>query len=695
MLLAVLAVLVAMPAWVPRWQAERAHPGVELAVTDTALQLWQRGAVAAGHKRGSVYSQLNQAGVMTIVVGMHQLSEAVEAKEITPLSSAQIRRAGLAKKLPSHGKGVWIRSAYNDPSGTWGTLASMVTRRAKSVPHESAATVRVKTSKGWLGYLRWNTRIDVKSVPIGFDRARLAALRGANVPVILALPARSPSTAGWLRNELAAATSIADTKRLLLNGSLFTNARGVRSFANAITAKHYTVVMPDLYGGPSTLGDFSPYTDAAPGQVVRAHLIPFTRSGDADGLVARGRRAVKERGVRLVIAQPPAQRGATIPRLPSKAGLPQLDASTRVLSQWQHNMPTSPFADSPAPVTGKAAPLPVVDPGFLARGAALLGAFIVLAAAAFSLTEMRMLAFGKVRRLIARPLAAVGFCVASIACVVEWLLRLAWLNDAITLAVAIAAACWAVMVAMSGLAPPPRVNDRLPALRWIGFVGRFSAAVATMAAGGVVLGALGANSDDMISSTSFHGVKALLVTPVVVLAVVGFLSARAQLAESGDRLPLSPRLRWALIGLGVVLVGVFGAIYIIRSGNSGDATSQEVWLRNWLDDVLYVRPRFKEILFAFPALVLALRWPGAIGRWVCAAVAAVGAADVLDTFAHFHSPLSVELLRTGYAGVGGLVIGLVAAAILPYVLGPIHDGLRNLDRRAGLTDHGNEEPASL
>jgi hypothetical protein len=456
------------------------------------------------------------------------------------------------------------------------------------------------------------------------------------------------------------------------------------------------VVVPDIYTGPADLGDFGPYTDAAPGQVVRAHLMQFGRSAQADGLVAEGRRAVKERGVRLLIVQQPNSRTQTLPKLPADAGLRSLSATTSVLSQWQHDLPTSPFADSPAPVTAKAAPLPLVDPGLLARGSAMLGAFIVLAAALYSLTEMRMLVLGQVRRLIARPLAAVGFCLASIACLVDWLVRPYWLDTVLMIAVPVAAACWSVMVALSGAAPAPRVNDRVPALRWLGFVGRFWAMVITAAAGGMVLGALGASSHDMISSTSYQGVKALLVTPVVVIAVIGALAARVALAESGERLPLSSRLRWALIGLGVVLIGVFGALYVVRSGNSGDATSPELWLRDQLDALLYVRPRFKEILFGFPALVLALRWPGPVGRWVCATVAAVGTADVLDTFAHFHSPLAVSLLRTGYAGFGGMVIGLVAALVLPHVLGPIHDALRSLDRRTGMRDRpSNSEPASL
>jgi hypothetical protein len=119
----------------------------------------------------------------------------------------------------------------------------------------------------------------------------------------------------------------------------------------------------------------------------------------------------------------------------------------------------------------------------------------------------------------------------------------------------------------------------------------------------------------------------------------------------------------------VVLGGV--AYYLVRSGNSGLAPAAELWVRDALDEALYVRPRFKEALLGLPALVLAVACANSTFRrrrtgWVpwWSVVAGIGTASMVDTFAHFHTPVALSLLRSAYSVVIGLVLGLAAVWLI-------------------------------
>jgi hypothetical protein len=82
--------------------------------------------------------------------------------------------------------------------------------------------------------------------------------------------------------------------------------------------------------------------------------------------------------------------------------------------------------------------------------------------------------------------------------------------------------------------------------------------------------------------------------------------------------------------------------------------------------VLSVRPRFKEFLIGFPAMMLL---PAllplhrrAIG-WLLALAIGVGIGDVIDTFSHLHTPLEISLLRV----INGLIIGGVVGTLLIWI----------------------------
>jgi hypothetical protein len=168
----------------------------------------------------------------------------------------------------------------------------------------------------------------------------------------------------------------------------------------------------------------------------------------------------------------------------------------------------------------------------------------------------------------------------------------------------------------------------------------------------------------MVEVDQFLGVKLVLLLPPVIGLVLYLLTPLfGAKVDDPVRAAASPVRFYQLI-LGLVVIG--GA-YILqaRSGNQSDIapSSFELALRAHLTTILSVRPRFKEFLVGFPALILvpALRavdkqWAG----WLFVLAIGIGLGDAVDTFSHLHTPLFISFLRL----VNGAVLGAIAGAVV-------------------------------
>jgi len=125
-----------------------------------------------------------------------------------------------------------------------------------------------------------------------------------------------------------------------------------------------------------------------------------------------------------------------------------------------------------------------------------------------------------------------------------------------------------------------------------------------------------------------------------------------------------------------VVLGVAAFFLIIRAGNQPDVTPSalELALRTKLTAILSVRPRFKEFVIGWPLLMLL---PTLIPQdrrtwgWLFALAAGVGLSDVLDTFSHLHTPLSVSFIRIVLGGVLGAILGAILIALYLAVRKPV------------------------
>jgi hypothetical protein len=159
----------------------------------------------------------------------------------------------------------------------------------------------------------------------------------------------------------------------------------------------------------------------------------------------------------------------------------------------------------------------------------------------------------------------------------------------------------------------------------------------------------------------FLGVKYVLALPPLIALVLYFFTDRFG-AKIEPRAAADEPVRVIQLLIGIVLVA---AAYLVleRSGNQSDIapSSFELALRSHLTSILQVRPRFKEFVVAWPALMLVpalipvdlRRW-----GWILVLAIGVGLGDLIDTFSHLHTPLLIGAERVVNGGVLGALIGL-------------------------------------
>jgi hypothetical protein len=210
----------------------------------------------------------------------------------------------------------------------------------------------------------------------------------------------------------------------------------------------------------------------------------------------------------------------------------------------------------------------------------------------------------------------------------------------------------------------------------------------TSFAGALLIVGLYSRAAYLSGVTVFTGVKLSLLLPLVLAfaAVALDLPMRlepmprwwARVRLRGEQFARQP----VTIVLALVALAALGALAfaLTRSGNQPalSPSAIELKFRHLLEVVLAIRPRTKEFLLGYPALMLgiALAMRGR-RNWLplVAALAALGQVSLLNTYCHFHTPLAVSLMRTFNGLWLGVLIGVAAILLWRWTL----------DRRASTT----------
>ena len=170
----------------------------------------------------------------------------------------------------------------------------------------------------------------------------------------------------------------------------------------------------------------------------------------------------------------------------------------------------------------------------------------------------------------------------------------------------------------------------------------------------------------MIEVDRFTGVKLVLALPPLIALALYLFTGKFRERVGAGAFAQTPVTVLQLVA-GIVLLG--GAyLVLVRSGNQSDIAPSglELALRSHLTTLLQVRPRFKEFVLGFPALMLVptllpvdrARW-----GWLLALAIGVGLGDIADTFSHLHTHLFVSALRLANGAVIGALIGALAIVL--------------------------------
>lgn len=173
------------------------------------------------------------------------------------------------------------------------------------------------------------------------------------------------------------------------------------------------------------------------------------------------------------------------------------------------------------------------------------------------------------------------------------------------------------------------------------------------------MGSMLSGIDYYINNDIFRGIKLSLLVPVFYTAVIYYIMFMKKensnlLSDIFKILNADIKVFWVIIGSAILGIGAY---YIIRSGNVESISGIEQTMRNTLTELFSARPRTKEFLIGYPALILLAYYIKKTDikliQWLLAIAASILAASVTNSFCHVFTDYSVIVSRT----INGLIVG--------------------------------------
>jgi hypothetical protein len=189
------------------------------------------------------------------------------------------------------------------------------------------------------------------------------------------------------------------------------------------------------------------------------------------------------------------------------------------------------------------------------------------------------------------------------------------------------------------------------------------------ALGAIFIAALLSDKVHMIGIDAFTGVKIALVLPLLIVASYFFLRAekeekldvRTSISKAKELLNINIKISHAVVFL---LAAACGALFILRSGNFGlPVTGFEKHARGLLENILYLRPRTKEFLIGYPAIILGAVYylkGGNKWLWFWLSIGVLAPVSMTNSFCHIHTPVLISLVRSCVGLILGIALGLFA-----------------------------------
>lgn len=578
-------------------------------------------AAASGISAKEAATRFKQAGATSVAIDEQTMADAIDSRLVVPYSDRHFAVAGgQAERIIPHLKMALPRIAdriistpVDDGSGKSFTYLTL----DASVPME---------------YL--------EQIPIGLDEDAIKTVRDAGLMPVARLVNYTGATPDAV-NAILADVRQSGIKTVIFSGDQVLGFKGsVKETAKAFQHNN-------LYFGRVEFSKQKGEERLAynlPANLIEVHSITQNEmpTMDQPSIVERFQKAVRERGVRMVYV-----------RMYDTSSSAIVSNNAKYVNAIARGIRRDGYTLKSAHATGELA-IPrqvrmVVGVGVAAGAILLLLSVFNLSAAAAWVWSIILIAG-------CAGLAGVG--------------------DTGQKAVALLAALvFPVLAAINAVNGSPDSPKTMP-MPYLRTLGRFAGAVITTAAGGMLIVGLLSERDFMLRINQFAGVKLAHLLPVLVLALVfasriawvrGTWSAQKEkFIRTIKEVSSNPMLIWQ-VGLMAVLLVIVG-IMVARSGNDAGmgVSPLELKFRAVLDKVLYVRPRTKEFLIGYPAVILGIAF-ALKGRRAWAAplivIGSIGLISALNTFCHIHTPIVLSLIRVLNGAVVGGLIGLILCRV--------------------------------
>lgn len=210
--------------------------------------------------------------------------------------------------------------------------------------------------------------------------------------------------------------------------------------------------------------------------------------------------------------------------------------------------------------------------------------------------------------------------------------------------------------------------------------------VAICMIGGLFIASILGRHDFLLEIKYFRGVKISLFLPAIVSVVIYALkfgfgkqlgSEDLHYKDLVKMLRANVKLYTLFIA---VLLGAIAYLYVQRSGNTSSLriTNFEHLFRNFLENDLIVRPRFKEFLFAFPSFFIAVFFATKGHKrssfpFMVASV--LGFSSIVNTFSHIRTNTYVSVYRVLISAGLSIIIGVLGIFILSGIYGFVQDSI--------------------
>lgn len=192
--------------------------------------------------------------------------------------------------------------------------------------------------------------------------------------------------------------------------------------------------------------------------------------------------------------------------------------------------------------------------------------------------------------------------------------------------------------------------------------------VGITAVGAIYISALLADKISMLGIEGFSGVKIAFILPILIVATYFFL--RREDGKLDIQNSLSKLKEFLDIHITIfhfimfLIIAAAGALLILRSGNFGiPIPGPEKLARKILEEIMIVRPRTKEFLIGYPAIIIAAVYylrGGSKWLWLLLAAGVLAPISMINSFCHIHTPLFFSVVRSAVGMVLGMGIGLSA-----------------------------------